>query len=150
MKLLAITVSMIASIYFSCFAESTQQTAKENETPTAQSKICLGSRNGKNQSGNAGGRTISPEEIRQKENKLIKELKNSEISSTSQIKGWVANSSTNDVTIMVCCDAVRSHSNLAVGGFFVFRELTFGSNGVLKAISPVIKITNNRGKEITD
>jgi hypothetical protein len=71
------------------------------------------------------------------DSKFFRRLKDGNLSPSTPLKEWVANSSTNDVCVMVCTDSVQYKLESAV---LAFREFRFSSDGRLLSISPVKEI----------
>ena len=71
------------------------------------------------------------------DSKFFQRLKDGNLSPSTPLKEWVANSSTNDVCVMVCTDSVQYKLESVV---LAFREFRFSSDGRLLSISPVKEI----------
>lgn len=71
------------------------------------------------------------------DSKFFRRLKDGNLSLSTPLKEWEANSSTNDVCVMVCTDSVQYKFESVV---LAFREFRFSSDGRLLSISPVKEI----------
>ena len=71
------------------------------------------------------------------DSKFFRRLKDGNLSPSTPLKEWEANSSTNDVCVMVCTDSVQYKFESVV---LAFREFRFSSDGRLLSISPVKEI----------
>ena len=66
-------------------------------------------------------------------------LKNSNLSPSTPIQSWTANSDTNDVYVTICTDSISWGDETVLA----FREFRFSPDGRLLSISPVKEIRRN-------
>ena len=68
--------------------------------------------------------------------RFYKRLKNGDLSSSTPLKEWTANSGTNEVCVTICTDSAQFGRSTVLA----FREFRFSADGRLLAISPVREI----------
>ena len=68
--------------------------------------------------------------------KFYKRLKNGDLSPSTPLKEWTANSGTNEVCVTICTDSIQFGRSIVLA----FREFRFSADGRLLAISPVREI----------
>lgn len=70
---------------------------------------------------------------------LRKRLKDSNLSSSTQLKEWSVNAGTSNVCVTVCTDSISWGDETVLA----FRELRFSDDGRLLSISPIKEIRRN-------
>ena len=73
------------------------------------------------------------------DSKFFQRLKDGNLSPSTPLKEWVANSSTNDVCVTICTDSVSWGDETVLA----FREFCFSPDGRLLSISPIKDIRRN-------